>query len=178
MSMRCLPKLTKIEIKEAATLDNEKFLSHYGVPGMRWGHRRAAQVVGKAAITARKKIIGAGKAIGERAKLAGEFQKNSFLHPIASNKAVRDASVNDSIGKQIRRSYVQTNKELRDINARVNKILEPQRLAKQKMKDVKAKYSEEYMSQMKTKTQKLISKIGGSDKIYADLMYNLNNKGD
>lgn len=158
--------------------DNQRVLSHFGVPGMKWGVRKAAS------------------AAGRYAKEAGKLTKNSYVHPILTKKAASASISKDKLGTRLRRTTIaNTTKELADINQRVDKAVQQRaqqkaqqkqakakakvekmlakKAAEQKVKDLKQNYEKEYMAG-KSKVGKIITSALGTHKIYADVMYDLN----
>ena len=85
---------------------SDKYLSHVGVMGMKWGVRRGAQ------------------RLGNWTKEAGKMTKNNFKHPFLTTKANRESLKADTTGNKVRRTMVyQNTKDLKDINSRVNKMV-------------------------------------------------------
>ena len=166
-------------IKGASHMDdNQRALSHFGVPGMKCGVRKAAS------------------AAGRYAKEAGKLTKNSYVHPILTTKAASASISKDKLGTRLRRTTIaNTTKELADINQRVDKAVQQRaqqkaakkqakakakvekilakKEAEQKVKDLKQNYEKEYMAG-KSKVGKIISGVTGAHTIYADVMYDLN----
>jgi len=134
--------------------NNQRGLSHTGVLGMKWGVRRA------------------GNAIKSRVRETTKYTKNSYLHPFLTGKAERQSMDKNSFGTIARRSLVyQKTSEIKDINTRVNKML----AKKAKIKQIKTEYRKEYM-RGESAAGKVFAKVTGSDKIYANTMYDLNKK--
>jgi len=128
----------------------QRALSHFGVPGMKWGVRRAAN--------------GVRNQIGEAYKM----QRNSLMHPFVTQKATYDSLKKGNIKTNIRRTMIfQKTSEIKDINDRVKSIL----ANKQKIKDIKTQYRKEYMAGEKS-FGKAYAKVTGADKTYADIMAN------
>ena len=154
--------------------NNQKALSHYGVPGMKWGIRRAAS------------------AVGRYAKETVKLNKNAYVHPILTRKALLKEAGKGSLGTAIRKGVIgRSTKELESLNkdvakmqkqkikqrqekakAKVAKML-AKKEAQQKVKDIKQNYEKEYMAG-KSKVGKIISATLGTQKTYANVMYDLN----
>ena len=154
--------------------DNQRALSHFGVPGMKWGVRKAA------------------KAVGRYAKETGKLNINAYAHPILTRKALYKELRSDSFGKGLRKSLIgRSTKEMAALNndvakmqkqkaqqkqakakAKVEKML-AKKEAQQKVKDLKRNHEKEFM-EGKSKVGKIISGVTGAHKIYADVMYDLN----
>ena len=101
-------------------------LMHYGVKGMKWGVRR-------------KRIAAAVK---KSAKTYGNFQKerlkafgNAYTHPIMTSRAMHKNMKNDKLRTKLRKQVYLTGNEYKSIN----KDVRSQKLAKIKMKALKAK---------------------------------------
>ena len=127
-------------------------LMHYGKKGMKWGKR--------------------GVGIKTYAKEAGKMTVNSLKHPILSNKAQAKSLKARTMKDRARRTMLyQNTKDVKDINKRVSSML----TSKRKVKDIKKQYQKEYMSG-ENAFGKAYASLTGSHKIYADLMYKMNNK--
>jgi hypothetical protein len=144
-------------------------LQHFGIPGMKWGHRKNPGAF--------------GSAIKSRIKEVGRYTKNSTLHPIITSRAANASIRGEKLGTQVRRMYVgQKTKEIKDVNDRVDVLMAKKaaekalkKAEKAKIKDIKTQYRKEYMDG-ESKVGKIYSKLTDADKIYADVMYDLNKK--
>lgn len=144
-------------------------LYHYGVPGMRWGHRKAIQISSSS--------VGNARARMKQAKANKKAANKKF------DKAYRDSNswiLNSQFDKKDRQNR---NKALIDAaeksakaDSQYKKAKKAYKLAKkyekQKVKDIKAKYSKEYLSG-KSKVGKAVSKLLGTDRNYANIMYDM-----
>ncbi len=92
-------------------------LQHYGVPGMKWGVRKAVKIGN----TLNKGINNARKRNMETSKYA----INKAFHPILSAKADVASMRGQSLGTKMRRSMLyQKTEEVRDINKRVESLIQ------------------------------------------------------
>lgn len=98
---------------------NDEPLIHWGVPGMKWGVRKA-----------RAKTW---------LKEAGKVTKNSLLHPNITNKANADSIRATKSKKELLRRTLayQSTKDLKDVNRRVDAYLKKQK--NKKLKDIKVR---------------------------------------
>ena len=82
-------------------MDVDDVLAHYGVPGMKWGHRKAA---------------------GDSwLREAGKITVSTYKHPILTKKANRESIRTEGTKTKLRRKFgYQNTKELKDVNDRIN----------------------------------------------------------
>ena len=114
--------------------DNQRVLSHFGVPGMKWGVRKAA------------------KAVGRYAKETGKLNINAYAHPILTRKALYKELGSDSFGKGLRKSLIgRSTKEMAALNNDVAKMQKQ----KAQQKQAKAKAKVEKMLAKKEAQQKV-----------------------
>ena len=83
------------------TMEVNDVLAHYGVPGMKWGHRKAA---------------------GDSwLREAGKMTVSTYKHPILTKKANRESIRTEGTKTKLRRKFgYQNTKELKDVNDRIN----------------------------------------------------------
>ena len=156
-------------------LVNVDDLMHYGVPGMRWGHRknryagvstdgskrRAAEKARQQMIAARKnkrvKQKEFDKAFNESNKLKNWFGERGARAADAAERAANSSNRADKQYKSAKKAYKAAKK-----------------MANLEAKAVKEKYKEEYMKGASA-AGKVYAKLTGSHKYYADMMYGINN---
>ena len=156
-------------------LINADDLMHYGVPGMRWGHRRnryaGVSTDGskkRAAEKARQQLIAAkknkrvkqkeyDKAFNEQAKLKNWFGERGEKAGVAAERAANASNRADKQYKAAKKAY-KAAKKMANIEA----------------KAVKEKYKNEYMKGASV-AGKVYAKLTSSHKYYADMMYDINN---
>lgn len=95
-------------------MDHVTELRHFGVKGMKWGVR---------------------KAVGEYASAVGQGVKDSYAHPILSDRAFKESvAASGSTKTKARRLLVYSKtSEIKDMNARTAKLIAAK---KQKMSDM------------------------------------------
>ena len=156
-------------------LVNVDELMHYGVPGMRWGHRknryagvstdgskrRAAEQARQQMIAAKKnkraKQKAYDKAFNEQAKLKNWFGERGEKAGAAAERAANSSNRADKQYKAAKKAYKAAKK-----------------MANLEAKAVKQKYKDEYMKGSSA-VGKLYAKLTDSHKYYANTMYNINN---
>lgn len=148
-------------------------LKHYGIPGMKWGKRKARPVVSldgskkRAYDTARKQFEQAriqkktansayNKAFNEGSKIRNMFGERGKAH---TNEIVRTAEQANASDKQYK-----TAKKAMKVAKKAAKI---------EAKAVKKEYRKEYMKGLST-AGKIWAKYTDGDRIYADLAYSQN----
>lgn len=155
-------------------LVNADELMHYGVPGMRWGHRknryagvstdgskrRAAEQARQQMISAKKnkraKQKAFDKAYNETQKLKNWFGERGEKAGNAAERAAAASNKADKQYKAAKKAY-KAAKKMANIEA----------------KAVKEKYKEEYMKGS-SMVGKIYAKLTDSHKHYADMMYDIN----
>lgn len=147
--------------------ENSSFIKHYGVPGMKWGHHKS--------ISSDKAWANMYRAKLNKEKADKKFNKayrqdNSILRKMLSDREQNQYS-SKRLMKTAKASYNAEKAYKKAKKAyKISKKYE-----KQQMKEIKSKYRNEYLSG-KSKVGKVVSKIMGSDKIYADTMYDMNKR--
>lgn len=119
-------------------------LKHFGIPGMRWGVRKGPN---------RVNIGKKPGAASEWLKEAGQLTKNNLRHPILADRANRASiAAEKTLGSKLRRSLVvQNTKDLKDVNARLDKAIAQKKAEKEHMKTILKKYDvqiKKYMADM------------------------------
>lgn len=156
-------------------LVNADELMHYGVPGMRWGHRKNRYVgvstdgsKRRAAEKARQQMISAkrnkrtkqkefNKAYNESNKLKNLFGERGEKAGAAAERAANASNRADKQYKAAKKAYKAAKK-----------------MANLEAKAVKEKYKKEYMKGASV-AGKIYAKFTSSHKYYADMMYDINN---
>lgn len=156
-------------------LVNTDELIHYGVPGMRWGHRKNRYAgistdgsKRRAAERARQQMIAAkqnkrakqkayDKAFNEQAKLKNWFGERGEKAGAAAERAANSSNRADKQYKAAKKAY-KAAKKMANIEA----------------KAVKQKYKDEYMKGASV-AGKIYAKLTDAHKYYADMQYDINN---
>lgn len=162
-------------------------LYHYGVPGMKWGHRKATYVDPKDYINT-KKFKKDAKAQYKAAKIKAERTWDRETDAIDRRLEKKYAGKNSKQDKKeyykevdasYNESYNKARKAISDAKTQY-KAAKVQAKAMKKMEKIQAKEIKEYYRQecLKGKSflEKAWIKFGGGDKIYADSMYELNKR--
>ena len=188
-------------------------LTHYGIPGMKWGKRKSSYTYAygqtpksgyqkamrslggtkfaKIAI-ANSKLSGSQKkkALEEQALLADEKAYNKAKRKASKNggrvtydTATKKYSVDVSTDGSKKRAAEKARQQMIDakkskdsaqIKASKKAYKAAKKMANIEAKEVKKKYTKEYMKGS-TVAGKLYAKYTGSHRLYADMMYDINN---
>lgn len=146
-------------------------LMHYGIKGMKWGVRKDPDR--QSVRTARAEYREANRDYNETYKRAYDY---STRHPISqyirksrhynkSNELWGDVWEKSRISRDKKTAYKKAKKDYRN-NKRAEKI---------NAKEIKSQYRAQY-NKGKSRAARIVIGITGSDKIYADTMYNLDKK--
>lgn len=142
------------------SIDSE--LYHHGVKGQKWGHRKAKLELQKAKST--RKV--ANREFNRKFRSYNSSFLNSFRtkeeKSAAGDRAIKAGAKAEKANKAYKRA-----KKKYKFAVKADKI---------KMKDLEKKYRKEYMSGQ-SKVGKAISKLTGSDRIYANIMADMDYRG-
>lgn len=161
-------------------------LTHYGIPGMKWGHRKTQKwatskhqpssakssiLAGIYAATGNKKV---GKALdksNDRDAANWKRAKKEY----AKTRVTTDGSKKKAAEKARQQLIdAKRSKDSTQIKASKKAYKAAKKMANIEAKAVKQKYKKEYMKGS-TVAGKLYAKYTGSHRLYADMMYNTNN---
>lgn len=154
------------------TYNNFNELYHYGVPGMKWGHRKAQPIVSGSVRAAKVKMQQAKANKKAASKSFNKAYRNdsSIIRQLQFNKADNKRSYKD-LETAAAKSY-KADKEYKKLKKAYKSV---KKMEKQKVRDIKNKYAAEYRND-KSPVGQIISRMLGTDKNYADMMYNANRK--
>ena len=149
-------------------------LYHYGVPGMKWGRRKARPVKGGQSSSAAYLRMQKAKA---NKKAASRSFNSAYRHDRSLiRRSQFDKADNKRSSQELMKAAQKSNKADKEYKKAKKAYKSVKKNEKQKVKDIKAKYSKEYLSG-KSPTGKAISKILGTDRNYADTMYDMEKRG-
>ena len=155
--------------------ERSPYIQHYGVPGMKWGHHKYRSTINS-------KIQPSDKAWGNmyKAKLKKEKADKNFDRAYRrDNSILRRLMADKNDNKESSERLMKAARESENANKAYKKAKKAYKISKkyekQQMKDMKTKYRKEYLSG-KSAAGKVILKIIGSDKIYADTMYDMHKR--
>lgn len=166
-------------------LVNADELMHYGVPGMRWGHRknryagvstdgskrRAAEKARQQMIAAKRNKKSANKAYSKAYNKAYNYSGTHAISQFVgkaqkaeSNKRWDDAAAKGKIANKADKQYKAAKKAYKAAK----------KMANIEAKAVKQKYKDEYMKGASV-AGKIYAKLTSAHTYYADMMYGINN---
>ena len=146
-------------------------LMHYGVPGMKWGHKKAKAVPSNTADAWRRMKLAKYNKQSANKKFDKAYRHdNSIIRKLQFDKADNKRSAKD-LSDAARKA----DKADRDYKKAKKAYKVTKKAEKQKIKDIKAKYSKDYLND-KSRVGKVISRMLGTDKIYADIMYDMDKR--
>lgn len=165
-------------------LVNADDLMHYGVPGMRWGHRknryagvstdgskrRAAEKARQDMIAAKRNKRVKGK---EYRKVWDSAYNYSSLHPISQWRG-KNKKESDKRWSRAEKKGQESLAADKQYKATKKAYKAAKKMANLEAKAVKEKYKNEYMKGASV-AGKIYAKLTGSHKYYADMMYGINN---
>lgn len=139
---------------------------HYGVPGMKWGHRKAQPM--STGLTARQAHNAVAKARAK--KFETKFDRDSARKEYDKEFSRKGrAAETVAAAKKSHKADLAYSKAKHDF--KIAKQME-----KQTAKELKTKYRKEYTSGMNA-VQKAMSKVLGTDRNYAELRYDSEKNG-
>lgn len=165
-------------------LINADELMHYGVPGMRWGHRKnryaGVSTDGskrRAAEKARQQMIAAksNKRLKGReySKAFNKAYNYSSLHPVSQYFGKRKKE-SDRRWENSEKKAKESLKADKQYKAAKKAYKAAKKMANLEAKAVKQKYKDEYMKGASA-AGKVYAKLTDAHKYYADMMYDINN---
>ena len=150
---------------------NNNEIYHYGVPGMKWGHRKEVPVTNS--VSAARSRMQKAK---NNKKLASKNFNKAYRH---DNSLIRrlqfDKEDNKRSSKELERAAEKSYNADKEYKKAKKAYKAVKKYEKQSIKDIKAKYSKEYLSG-KSKVGRAVSKILGTDKNYANAMYDMDKR--
>lgn len=136
-------------------------IKHYGVLGMRWGHRKGGSTSIRSKISTMK-----NKAI-ENEKATRQMNKDMLLHPVHSTAAQLSL-----LRKNPRKALFGMDTEaIKELNADVKNRIDKEMEKKKFIKDYRKQINEGA-----SLVEKLYNKYTDADKYEAEMMYALQNK--
>lgn len=145
-------------------------LYHYGVPGMKWGRRKAGPIKGGQSSSAA--YMKMQKAKANKKAASRSFNKAYRNDRSLIRRSQFDKADNKRSSQELMRAAEKSNKADKEYKKSKKAYKSVKKYEKQKVKDVKAKYSKEYLSGKST-AGKAVSKILGTDRNYANIMYDM-----
>ena len=148
----------------------ESELYHYGVPGMKWGHRKARPVTTGS--------IGAARMKMQQAKANKKAASKSFDKAYRHDRSLMrrsqfDKADNKRSAQELAKAAEKSNQADKDYKKAKKAYKAVKKMEQQKVEKIKAKYAKEYQNG-KTIGQQIGDKILGREKYYSEIMYNLN----
>lgn len=135
-------------------------LMHYGVLGMRWGHRKGGSTSTTSKISLKKKMK-------DNIKATNQMNKDMLLHPVHSTAAQLSL-----IRKNPRKALFGMNTEaIKELNADVKNRIDKEVNKKKTIKEYRKQINEGA-----SLVEKMYNKLTDADKYEAEMMYALNNK--
>jgi hypothetical protein len=136
-------------------------LMHYGVLGMRWGHRKG----GSTSISSKLSLI--KKKTKDNIKATNQMNKDMLLHPVHSTTA-QLSLLRKNPRKALFGMDTEAIKELNaDVKNRIDKEVEKKKTIKEYRKQI---------NEGASLVEKMYNKVTEADKYEAEMMYALNNK--
>ena len=155
------------------TIQNDE-LMHYGIPGMRWGHRKARPIKGGQSSSAAYLRMQKAKS---NKKIASRSFNSAYRHDRSLiRRSQFDKADNKRSSQELMKAAQKSNKADMEYKKAKKAYKSVKKHEKQKVKDMKAKYSKEYLSG-KSPASQAISKMLGTDKNYANIMYDMEKRG-
>lgn len=154
--------------------EQSPYIQHYGVPGMKWGHHKYRSTINS-------KIQPSDKAWSNmyKAKLKKKKADKNLDRAYRRDSILRRLMADENGKKQLSERLIKAAMESENANKAYKKAKKAYKISKkyekQQMNDMKTKYRNEYLSG-KSAAGKVISKFIGSDKIYADTMYDMHKR--
>lgn len=149
-------------------------LYHYGVPGMKWGRRKARPVKGGQSSSAAYLRMQKAK---ENKNTARRSFNSAYRHDRSLiRRSQFDKADNKRSSQELMKAAQKSNKADKEYKKAKKAYKSVKKHEKQKVKDIKAKYSKEYLSG-KSPAGKAMSKMLGTDRNYANTMYDMEKRG-
>lgn len=149
-------------------------LYHYGVLGMKWGRRKARPIKGGESSYAAYLRMQKAKA---NKRAANRSFNSAYRHDRSLiRRSQFDKADNKRSSQELMKAAQKSNKADKEYKKAKKAYKAVKKYEKQKVKDIKEKYSKEYLSG-KSSTGKAISKILGTDRNYANTMYDMEKRG-
>ena len=156
-------------------------LMHYGIPGMKWGHRKAVlpqvsqsstnKKVANAA-QAKQNMKAAKKAYKSANKAFNKAYRNSNSWILNSQFDKADYKKRQDVSLQAAQKAEKSKQAYKKAKANYKMS---DKIAKKSIKDVKKQYRKQYMAG-ESIVGKIYGKVTDADKIYADMQYELHRK--
>lgn len=157
---------------------NENELMHYGVPGMKWGKRKA-RYEGISTDGSKKRAYEQSRQALIKAKQNKKSANRSFDRAYRdANSLILNSQFNKADNKKRNDAMMDAAKKSESANKQYKAAKKAMKVAKKaaniEAKAVKQKYRDQYMKGA-SMAGKIYAKLTDADKHYADLAYGLNN---
>ena len=155
-------------------------LYHYGVPGMKWGHRKSYTIPQVSQKSTNRIVNKAEQAKRQMQQARQQYKKsnkqfdkayrnaNSWIANLQFDKADRKRRENELVEASVKSEKASKAYKKAKANYKLSK-----KQAKTAVKDIKKQYRKQYMAG-ENAVGKIYAKLTDADKYYADIQYNLN----